>query len=169
MVRTSRLALSCALSAALFLLAGGVASAETVMIAASETVDGSPGQPPLSTVEGVSSGLFEAGHIVFDAGQLGASQRTSDLARVAREGKAGWLLEITTTYTLTKLDQSATRVACSATFSLVDTEKGTTSLSDKVSLTNAGREKSVDRAALGVELGSLISREVAKALSSPSL
>jgi len=169
MSRTSRVALPCMLCVALTVLAVGPTSAETVMIAASETIDGAPSQPPLPTVEGVASGLFEAGHIVFDAGDVGASPRTGDLARVAREGKAGWLLQINAAYTQTKLDQNATRVACSANFSLVDTASGATSLSDKVSLTNAGREKSVDRAALGVELGNLISREVAKALPSPSL
>jgi hypothetical protein len=157
------------LSVVLAGFAAGGLGAETVMIAARETVDGTAGQPPLPTVEGVSSGLFEAGHIVFDAGQVGPSAKARDLAELAREGKAGWLLQITVSYTQTKLDQDVVRVACSATFSLVNTDSGATSLSDKVTATNAGREKGVDRAALGVELGKLISRKVAKALPSPSL
>jgi hypothetical protein len=67
------------------------------------------------------------------------------------------------------LEKEATRVACSATFSLVNTENGSTSLSDEVSTTNAGREKSTDRAALGVELGKLISQRIAKALLPASM
>jgi hypothetical protein len=147
----------------------GVLGAETVMIAARETVDGAASQPPLAAVEGVSSGLFEAGHVVFDAGQVGASAKASDLAEVAREGRAGWLLQITVAYTQTKLDQEAVRVACSATFSLVNASTGATSFTDKVSASNAGREKKVDRAALGAELGKLISQKVVKALPSPLL
>jgi hypothetical protein len=146
-----------------------VVEAETVMIAARETIDGSPSQPPLPAVEGVSSGLFEAGHVVFDADQVGASAKAAELAQVARDGRAGWLLQITVAYTQTRLDQEAVRVACSATFSLVNASTGATSLSDKVSATNEGREKQVDRAALGVELGKLISQRVVKALPSPSL
>ncbi len=149
--------------------AAGVLGAETVMIAARETVDGAPSQPPIAAVEGVSSGLFEAGHIVFDAGQVGPSSKTTDLAEVAREGKAEWLLQITVAYTQTKLDQEAVRVTCLATFSLVNASTGATSFSDKVSDSNSGREKKVDRAALGAELGKLISQKVVKALPSPAL
>jgi hypothetical protein len=169
MSRTARIALVGLLSVILSAFAAGVLRAETVMIAVRETVDGTPSEPPLPTLEGVSSGLFEAGHIVFDAGKVDLAARTADLAEVAREGKAGWLLQITVTYTQTKLEKEATRVACSATFSLVNTENGSTSLSDEVSTTNAGREKSIDRAALGVELGKLISQKIAKALLPASM
>jgi len=151
------------------MFAAGAMGAETVMIAAGETIDGVPSQPPLAAVEGVSNGLYEAGHVVFDAGLIGPTAKTSDLAEVAREGKAGWLLRITVAYTQTKLDQEAVRVAGAATFSLIDASTGATSFSDKISASNAGREKKVDRMALGEELGKLISREVVKALPSPSL
>lgn len=167
MSRTQRITLVSLLSVILTVLAAGALGAETVMIAVRETVDGTPSEPPLPSVEGVSTGLFEAGHIVFDAGKAGDTARAVDLAEIAREGKAGWLLRITVAYTQTKVENDQVRVACSATFSLVNTESGSTSLSDKVSATNAGREKSTDRAALGVELGKLISQKVAKALAQP--
>jgi hypothetical protein len=169
MSRTARIALVGLLSVILSAFAVAVLRAETVMIAVGETVDGTPSEPPLPTVEGVSSGLFEAGHIVFDAGKVDLAARTADLAEVAREGKAGWLLRIMVAYTQTKLEKEAIRVVCSATFSLVNTENGSTSLSDTVSATNAGREKNTDRAALGVELGKLISQKIAKALPPASM
>jgi len=143
--------------------------AETVMIAARETIDGAQSPPPLTTVEGVSGGLFEAGHVVFDAGAIRPDARTADLEAVAREGQAGWLLQITVAYTQTKIADDTVRVACSAAFSLVNTSTGETSLSDKVSGTNAGKEKVLSRAELGVELGKLISQRVVKALPTPAL
>jgi len=157
------------LSLAIALGAAGALGAETIMLAVQETVDGNPGAPPLPTVEGVSGGLFDAGHIVFDAGKVSPSAKTAELARLARDADAGWVLRVAASYTQTKLDQGAIRVACSATFSLVNAQSGETSFTDKVSATNAGREKSTDREALGMELGKMISQKVAKALPSPSM
>ena len=166
MLRRKRIALVSLLSVlmgALFITAVG---AETVMIVGHETVDGTPVEPPLPAVEGLTSGLFAAGHVVFEAGKVGVSARMEDLEEIAREGKVDWLLQINVVYKQTKLQQNVTRVVCSATFSLVNAESGSTSLSDKASATNEGREKSTDRAALGAELGRLISTKVAKALAS---
>jgi len=155
------------------LILGGVFAAEalraeTVLVAVRETVDGTPSDPPLPAVDGVSSGLFAAGHVVFDAGSRGSSE-IGDLVEVAREGGAAWLLRITVAYTQTKLSQGATRVAGSASFSLVNAQTGVTSLSDRVAGSNAGREKNINLAALGVELGRLISQRVTKALPTPVL
>jgi hypothetical protein len=168
MSKAGRVALISLFSLTLGVLAVRALSAETVLVAVRETVDGTPGAPPLATVDGVSSALFAAGHIVFDAGSLGASA-TGELVRAAREGGAGWLLQITVAYTQTKLDRGAVRVAGSASFSLVNAQTGTTSLSDRLAASNAGREKSVDRAALGIELGRLISQRVTRVLRTPSL
>ncbi|HVP19937.1 MAG TPA: hypothetical protein VMU36_13175 [Spirochaetia bacterium] len=150
------------------LSAAGTLSAETVLVAVRETVDGAPSDPPLPAVDGVSSGLFAAGHIVFDAGSRGSSG-IGDLVEVAREGGAGWLLDVSVAYKQTKLDQGAVRVAGSASFSLVNALTGVTSLSDRVAGSNAGREKKIDLTALGVELGRLISQRVTRALPTPSL
>jgi hypothetical protein len=164
-----RIALIALFTATLAFCAAGALGAETIMIAVQESVDGAPSQPPLPTLEGVSGALFDAGHIVFDAGKLAPSVKTAELARIARDANAGWLLRVNVVYTQTKVDKDSVRVACSATFSLVNAENGTTSLSDKVSATNAGRERNMDRAALGMELGKLISQKVVRALPSPSL
>ncbi len=155
------------------LVLGGVVAAatlqaETVLVAVKETVDGAQSPPPLPSVDGVFAGLFAAGHVVFDAGSHDPSA-TGELVEAARQGGAGWLLQITVSYTQTKLDQGAVRVAGSASFSLVNATTGVTSLSDKVAVSNTGREKSMDRTALGVELGKLISQKVTKALPTPSL
>lgn len=169
MRRSARAALVCLLSLTLATaLAAGALSAETVLVAVRETVDGAPSDPPLPAVDGVSSGLFAAGHVVFDAGSRGSSE-IGDLVEVAREGGAGWLLSITVAYTQTKLDQGAVRVAGSASFSLVNAQTGVTSLSDRVAGSNAGRERNINLTALGVELGRLISQRVTKALPTPSL
>jgi hypothetical protein len=166
MVRRKRIALVSLLSVFVGALSITAAGAETVMIVGQETVDGTSIQPPLPAVEGITSGLFAAGHVVFEAGKVGVSARTEDLEEIAREGKVDWLLRINVVYTQTKLEQNVLRVVCSATFSLVNAESGATSLSDKASATNKGREKSTDRAALGAEIGRLISTKVAKALAS---
>jgi hypothetical protein len=169
MSRTVQVALVSLLSVFLAAFAVADLGAETIMIAVRETVDGTPSAPPLPTVEAVSSSLFDAGHVVFDAGKIDPSTKTVELAKIARDGNAGWLLLISVVYTQTKVDQDAVRVACSAKFSLVNTGDGTTPLTDTVTATNAGREKDTDRLALGMELGRLISRQVLKALPSPSL
>jgi len=164
-----RFALVGALSLAIALGAVGTLGAETIMLAVQETVDGNPGVPPLPTVEGVSDGLFDAGHIVFDAGKVAPTAKTAELAKLARDANAGWLLRVAVVYTQTKVDQDVFRVSCSATFSLVNAESGATSFTDKVSATNSGRERSTDRGALGMELGKMISQKVARALPQPSL
>jgi hypothetical protein len=169
MSRTTRIVLAGLLSVIFAAFAVGGLGAETIMIADQELVDGTPSAPPLPAMEAVASSLFDAGHIVFDAGRIDPSIKTVELARIARDGKAGWLLRIAVVYTETKLDQDAVRVACQAKFSLVNAEDGTTSLSDTVSATNIGREKKADRSALGMELGKLISQKVLQALPSPSL
>ncbi len=148
-------------------VSAGVLPAETVLVAARETVDGTPSAPPLPSVDGVFAGLFAAGHLVFDAGPRDPTA-TGELVEAAREGGAGWLLQISVAYTQTKLEQGAVRVAGSASFSLVNAATGAASLSEMVAATNAGREKSIDRAALGVELGRLISQKVTKAIPLPS-
>ena len=169
MDRFARATLICLLCLALgTVLAAGTLSAETVLVAVRETVDGAPSDPPLPAVDGVSSGLFAAGHVVFDAGSRGSSE-IGDLVEVAREGGADWLLRITVAYSQTKLDQGAVRVAGSAAFFLVNAQTGVTSLSDRVAGSNAGRERNINLTALGVELGRLISQRVTKALPTPSL
>lgn len=139
------------------------------MIAVNETIDGTPSSPPLAAVEGVSSGLFDAGHIVFDAGVPAPSAKEGDLRHVAHEGGATWILRVSVAYTQTKLEDGVTRVTGSASFALVNTATGATSVSDRVSVTNSGREKMVDRVALGRELGRLVSQWVLQVLPTPSL
>ena len=168
--RVSRAALICCFFLVLgAALAAGPLGAETVMIAVRETVDGTPSPPPLPAVEGVSSALFEAGHIVFDSGASGGSAKSAELRNVAQEGGAGWILQVTVAYTETKVDQGVMRVTGSASFDLVNASTGATAASDRISASNEGREKIIDRTALGRELGKLISQRVVKALPAPSL
>ena len=168
MSRTTTAAFVILLSCFLTVFAAGALSAETIMIAVQETVDGTAGEPPLPTVEGVSKALYEVGHIVFDAGSVAWTARADELAKIARDGQAEWLLRITVSYIQTKLDQKVARVTCSATYSLISLETGGSVLTDRLTISNTGREKTTDRMALGVELGELISKKVVERLPSPT-
>ena len=149
--------------------AAGPLQAETLLISVRETVDGKSTLPPLPAVEGVSSSLFEKGHIVFDTGKDDTGKKTSELAEAARSGGAGWLLTVEVAYREKPLEQGVTRVEGSASFTLIDVQTGVTSLAGSVSASNEGREKTVDHRAVGMELGRLVVERVSKAIPAPSL
>ncbi len=157
------------LAACAALVAPAGVSAETLLIAVRETVDGRASQPPLPADEGVSTSLFEKGHIVFDTGNTDAQKNTTDLTEDARTGGAAWLLRVEVTYTQKQLDQGAMRVDGQATFTLIDSATGATSLAGTVTASNKGREKNIDRQALGMELGRLVTDRVTKAIPAPAM
>lgn len=151
------------------LAAAGPLHAETLLVTARETVDGKDSPPPLPSLEGASSGLYEKGHIVFDAGSKAAEKKITELTEAARSGGAGWLLKIEVSYSEKPLEQGVTRVEGSASFTLIDTSTGATSLAGSVKDSNQGREKTIDRRTVGIELGKLVTDRVTKAIPSPAL
>jgi hypothetical protein len=130
------------------LLAAQGAGAQTVLLVVVEQANSRPLAPPLAVREGVSAGLFDAGCIVLDAPGSTALPAAGDAARLARSAGAEVALEIVTDYADTSLGRDLLRISARTTYTLIDTA------------TSRDREKDVNRAALGAEIGRDIVREV---------
>jgi hypothetical protein len=132
------------------------AGAETILVATQESVDGGPCAPPLPLGEGLSAALFEAGHVVFDQGASPGSAPIAALVRLARAGGAGWVLEAATDFRETRSGTGPALITAQARWTLTRADSGAQAGEGKLEATNKGREKAVDRAALGAEIGEAI-------------
>jgi hypothetical protein len=147
-----------------FLFHAWPAGAETLLLAISETVDGSPSPPPPPATEGIFDGLFEAGHIVFDLGDGAKIPEANDLAAMARSGGAGYVVQAAVVFTLAHRD-GFTDITATARINLFGAQKAESLGSETLEDSNQGREKDVDLKKLGFELGTMIAARVNEMLA----
>jgi hypothetical protein len=143
-------------------------TAQTILLAVGETANGTPLAPPLPTGEGVAGSLFDIGFIVFDLPGDGPSRGLSELIGVARSAGADLVLDVRVQYSDRPIDAGATRISGTAVFTLADAASGVVKAKGEEAATNANREKDVDRAALGQEIGRMLAARIRDALSPAS-
>jgi hypothetical protein len=143
-------------------------TAQAILLAVGETANGTPLTAPLPTREGVAGSLFDGGFIVFDLPGDAPSRGLSELIGVARSAGADLLLDVRVKYSDRAIGPGATRISGSAVFTLVDAASGVVKAKGEEAVTNANREKDMDRAALGQEIGRILAQRVRDALSPAS-
>lgn len=148
------------------LLSGAPLHSETLLIAVTETVDGKPSPLPPPATEGIFDGLFESGNIVFNTEDGSAPLSSKELVRIAGSGGAKYVLVAAVTFQRTPLAGGLTGIMASARFSLIAVERGATLGAGTLTDDNRGREKDMDLAKLGFELGEKIAKETVKLMVS---
>jgi hypothetical protein len=148
-------------------LAAAPLTAQTILLAVRDSVNGAPLAPPLPTREGVAGSLFDSGFIVFDAPGDGA-RTASELVGVARAAGADLVLDVRGQYTDRALGGGVVRVSVTVAFTLTDAASGAVQAKGEATADNAGREKDVDRVMLGQEIGKALSGRVGAALKTES-
>lgn len=144
------------------------ATAETVFLTIRESVNGAPLAPPLPAREGVAGSLFDGGFIVIDLPGDNSSRSAAEMIGMARTAGADLLLEVRVQYSDRSLGEGVVRISGSAAFTLTDTASGVVRAKGEEAVTNASREKNVDRAALGLEIGRILVTRIREALKSVS-
>jgi hypothetical protein len=149
-------------------LAAAPVTAQTILLAVRDSVNGAPLAPPLPTREGVAGSLFDTGFIVFDA--PGEAERSAaELAGLARTAGADLVLDVRGQYTDRALGAGGLRrVALTVTFTLTDAASGVVRAKGEETADNANREKDVDRVVLGQEIGRAVSARISAALKAGS-
>ena len=143
----------------------GPAAADTIFLATNESVDGSPCPGPLPLREGLSAALFEEGHIVFDDVEVLSTPPAEGLAALALSGGAAWVLEAMVGFDEERINTGLVRVAAETRWRLTRAADGSAAADGTLASSNQGREKQVDRAGLGLEIGATIARAISAALA----
>ncbi len=140
------------------------AGAESILVSAQESADGSVLQPPNAAAEGMEAALYDAGFIVFESESAGTGGNPSDLARTAREGGTDLILVLRVDYAAAQ-SGGATSTTGHAVWSLLDSATALELAEGAEDLSNQGREKTMDRPSLGQALGRTIAAKVAEAVA----
>ncbi len=146
------------------LLSALPAASQTVLLVVREKVDSAALPPPLPVREGITDSLFNAGVIVLDAPGSAPVPGAPQLARMGRAAGADAVLEVATEYADTLLGTDLLRISATTTYSLIDcTTSGVIGAGTEEG-TNRDRERDVDRAALGGEIGRKVADRVKRLL-----
>jgi hypothetical protein len=129
------------------------ARAQAVLLVVEETLNGTPLPPPFASHEGIAAALFDDGIIVLDL-PGGAVSDSAQLSRTAVSAGADYVLAVTVDYATS--GSSAMRVDAHAAFRLFPVPSGNMVLQAAADGTNKGRERTVDRAGLGDEVGRVV-------------
>jgi hypothetical protein len=148
--RTVLLAAALATAAALL---PGAAGGQSVLLVVVEAANSQPVSPPLPVREGLSGTLFDAGCIVMDSPGSTTLPAPAEAARMARSAGAELALEVATEYADTSLGKDLLRISAQTTYALIDPSTSSVLAGGTRVATNQDRERDVDRAALGVEIG----------------
>ncbi|HYW81963.1 MAG TPA: hypothetical protein VFB30_01830 [Spirochaetia bacterium] len=140
-------------------------AAQTVLLVVQESVDGKPLPPPLAAKEGLGSGLFDAGFIVFEFPDSDKAPDRAVVTHTARSTGADLILTVTVQYTETAIDSRLVRRSAHAAYALTNAENGAVRTKGMQDASNKNREADVDQRALGLELGAGVARKVAGALA----
>ena len=141
------------------------AAADTILLSTRESVDGSPCARPWPLEEGLFSALFDAGHIVFAQDATDEALPAPDLVGLARAGGADWILEVVVDFQESRSRSDPARIVARARWTLTLPDSGAPAGGGKMEATNEGRERTIDRTALGAELGEAIARALEAVLS----
>jgi hypothetical protein len=139
-------------------------AAQTVLLVVQESVDGKPLPPPLAAKEGLGSGLFDAGYIVFEFPDSDTAPDQSVVTQTARSAGADLILTVSVVYTETAISTRLVRRSARAAYALTNTENGAVRTKGTQDASNMDREADIDRHALGEELGARVAKKVTDAL-----
>jgi len=139
--------------------------AQTVLLVVRESVDGKPLPPPLAVKEGLGSGLFDAGYIVFEFPDSDKAPDQAVVTQTALSAGADLVLTVSVVYTETAASSRLVRRSARAAWALTNAENGAVRTKGMQDASNKDREADIDRRGLGVELGARIATKVAEALS----
>jgi hypothetical protein len=143
-------------------------TAQTILLTVQESVNGATISPPLPAREGVAGSLFDGGFIVIDLPQEAPTRGAAEMIGVARSAGADLLLDVRVQYSDHPLGGGVARISGSAAFTLTDTASGVVRAKGEEAVTNAKREKDVDRVILGQEIGRIVVARVREALKQVS-
>jgi hypothetical protein len=138
---------------------------ETLLLCVTETVDGNPSPTPLPASEGIWDGLFERGHIIFNTEEGKPPLPLSTLVELAVSGGARYILTARVAFERTPRDAGPAEISARAGYSLYSAKTGGVVGEGTVTDDNKGREKKVDLANLGFELGNLIAEKASKLMA----
>ncbi len=147
------------------LLAALPLPAQTLLLVVRENVDGRTLAPPLPVREGLSANLFDAGFIVLDAPGSTPIPGPADLATAARSAGADAVLVAVTDYADQSLGADLRRISARTSYALIDASTGGTITKGTLEDSNRNREREVDRAALGAQIGRAVVERIRKALA----
>ncbi len=136
--------------------------AQSLLLLVSETADGTPLAAPFPSREGLAAAFFDDGLIIFDL-PGGAPARDDALLATAVQAGADYLLELTVAYS--DSGKPGPLVNAQAAFRLRSTPGGIVVYRGALEGTNKGRESTVDRQALGREIGEQVAQQVRVFLS----
>lgn len=142
-----------ALILALWALPALAASAETFLVVVTETDDGEPSRPPLAAREGIFSALFDGEHIGFEFPTDVPLPSVAELRRLAVDAGAGTIALVAIDWHEERIAGGALRVCARGTLRLVDARTGVETTAVPLAVDNGGREATVDRRRLGMEIG----------------
>jgi hypothetical protein len=140
-------------------------AAETILLVVQERIDGKPLPPPLAAKEGLGSGLFDAGCIVLEFPDSDRAPDQAAVTHTARSAGADLILTVSVEYTETAISANLVGRSARAVYALTNAANGVLRMKGTQDASNKDREADVDRRALGEELGALIAKKVAEALS----
>jgi hypothetical protein len=138
--------------------------AQTVLLVVQESIDGKPLPPPLAAKEGLGSGLFDAGYIVFEFPDSDKAPDQAVVTHTARSAGADLVLRVSVEYSEKTIGANLVRRSGRAAYTLTNAANGAIRTKGTQDASNKDREAEVDRHALGEELGSLIAKKVTEAL-----
>ena len=143
------------------MLAALPVSAETILIALLETVDGSPSVPPLPARDGILQVFFDRGDIVFDVPDSAPIPSPEELLKLARAGGAAYALQIEVAFKQESIAQGGIRYIADAAYILTSVESGIRLGEGRI------RESGPQRKSLGLAIGRLIAEEVGAYFKEP--
>jgi hypothetical protein len=132
---------------------------ETILIAVQESLNGGSVPSPSPAKEGILAGIFDRGHIIFDLPESVPLPPLEELVRMAREGGAALVLDVVVEFRESRLSDGQLRIDASGRYSVIDVSAGTMRKEGDIAGTNQGRERNVDRNALGMELGDQVAED----------
>ncbi len=147
------------------LLAPAALFSETILLCVTETVNGAPSPQPLPASEGIWSGLFESGHIIFNTRDGKPAPPLETLVELAVSGGARYILDARVAFVSTPREDGLTEVSAKAIYTLIMAKTGRTIGEGTLSDDNKVREKEVDLAALGLELGKRVAEKASVLLA----
>ena len=143
-------------------------TAETILLTVRESVNDAPLAPPLPSREGVAGSLFDGGFIVIDLPGDTPARDAAEMIGVARSAGADLLLDVRVRYSDRALGGGVVRISGSVAFTLTDAASGVVRAKGEEAVTNANREKDVDRVILGQEIGRTLAGRIREALKAVS-
>jgi hypothetical protein len=147
-----------AVPAALALLLAAVPplAASTILVVVTETREGGPMRPPFAAREGILAALFEDGQIAFELPFADEPPPAERLPALGLATGADVVASVVVHWSEERIAGGQSRVNCRGSLVLLDVPTGRRTEEVPIDLDNAGRERDVGRAGLGLEIGAAL-------------